>query len=401
MTHHLWVLMTATLLLGMVRTVVAGPAKPPTSGRYWVYIGTFTSQDGSKGIYRCELDVQSGKLTEPILAAEMADPTFLAISPNGKCLYAVGSTADAGPNGNEGTIHAFKIDANTGELAKLNLLTTGGGGPCHLSVNHDGRFAIVANYGGGSSALFRLKPDGSLDKLTDIRQHEGKSVHKERQAGPHAHCALFTKNGAEYAYVVDLGLDKVFSYKLDDTNGVLMPTQPAFVKLPDGCGPRHIAFHPNLGQAYVCGELDSTVITLRRDGDSGLLKMFDGANGLKKRKDAVLSTAPNHERNSTAEILVHPDNGHVIVSNRGHDSLAIFKITATETTAIGHFMSAGDSEIRTPRNFNIDPTGQWILIANQDGGTVQVAKWSNGAAKLIGSKASIAKPVCITFLAKP
>lgn len=401
MSLSCFVVTTAVFLLGMIRAAIADLAEPPKSGKYWVYIGTFTSQAGSKGIYRCELDMKSGALNEPALAAELTNPTFLAISPNGKFLYAVGATADAGPNKNEGTIHAFVIDPKTGELTKLNQLTTGGGGPCYVSVNHDGRFAIVANYGGGSSAMFRLKTDGSLDKRTDFRQHEGKSVHKERQTGPHAHCATFVKNGAEFAYVVDLGLDKVFSYKLDDTNGVLMPTQPAFVKLPDGCGPRHIAFHPWLGRAYVCGELNSTIVTLRHDARSGLLETYDGANGSEKRQDAVLPTAPSREINSTAEILVHPDNGLVIVSNRGHDSLAVFKVTADQTTAIGHILSVGNSKICTPRNFNIDPTGKWILIANQDGGTVQAAEWSYGSRQLNGSTTAIVKPVCIKILAKP
>jgi 6-phosphogluconolactonase len=393
-------------MLTLIHPLSADPARPPASGKYWVFIGTYTGKDGSKGIYRSELDVNSGALAEPTLAAEVANPSFLAISPDGKYLYAVQETGDSGPKKNEGVLHAFKIDAKTGTLTRLNQLTTGGGAPCHVSVNRTGRFALVANYGGGSSALFRIKEDGSLDNRTDFRQHEGKSVNKARQEAPHAHCAMFNGDGDEYAYVVDLGLDKVFSYKLDHTKGVLTPTEPAFVKLPDGCGPRHIAFNARSGKAYVCGELNSTLITLRRYGAGGLLEMY-GTRGLEKREDAVLSTLPRgvaddvRAKNSTAEVTVHPDEGHVLVSNRGHDSIAVFKVNADETKLADHITSAGDRQIRTPRNFNVDPTGQWVLIASQGGNTVEVAQWSSSGSKLTGHSAKVKSPVCVKFLAKP
>jgi 6-phosphogluconolactonase len=393
-------------LLTLLPPLSADPARPPASGKYWVYLGTYTGKDASKGIYRSELDVNSGALAEPTLVAEVANPTFLSISPDGKFLYAVQETADSGPKKNEGALHAFKIDAKTGALTRLNQLTTGGGGPCHVSVNRTGRFALVANYGGGSSALFRIKEDGSLDERTDFRQHEGKSVNKARQEAPHAHCAMFNGDGDEYAYVVDLGLDKVFSYKLDHTKGVLTPTEPAFVKLPDGCGPRHIAFNARSGKAYVCGELDSTLITLRRYGAGGLLEMY-GTRGLAERKDAVVSTLPEgvdaatRAKNSTAEVVVHPDEGHVLVSNRGHDSIAVFKVNADKTTLSDHITSAGERLIRTPRNFNVDPTGKWVLIASQGGNTVEVAEWTPNGSKLTGHSARVSQPVCVKFLAKP
>lgn len=400
---------TALAFVVCASSAAAGPGAAPASGKYWVYIGTATSKalDGSKGIYRCELDVSSGQLSDATLVAELGSPSFLAISPNGKYLYAVGDTPAGGTTKKEGSVYAYQIDQKTGDLTKLNSLTTGGDGPCHVSVNRTGQYALVANYNSGSSALFKLNADGSLDKRTDFRQHEGKSVNKARQAAPHAHCTMFQPSGGnEFAYVVDLGLDKVFSYRLDEAKGELIPTNPAFVKLPDGCGPRHIAFNAPAGKAYVCGELNSTLVTLWRYGDGGLLEMY-GANGLEERKDAVLSTLPQdvakgvRERNSTAEVLVHPDNGHVFVSNRGHDSIAVFKVNADSTTPIGHITSAGDRQIRTPRNFNIDPTGKWILIASLDGGNVQVAEWDGGNGKLTGSKAMVKKPMCVKFLAKP
>jgi 6-phosphogluconolactonase len=400
MSNLCYPILTIAIAVAIVQSVQADPVAPPASGKYWVFIGVYTSNEGSKGIYCCELDVKSGALGEPVLAAELANPSFLAISPNGKFLYAVGETSDGGARKNEGALHAFKIDSKSGNLAKLNFMATGGGGPCHVSVNRTGKYALVANYGGGSSALFQLNDDGSLNKRTDFRQHEGSSVNKVRQQEPHAHCAMFNGDGQnEHAYIVDLGLDRVFSYQLEPVKGTLIPTEPPFVKLPDGCGPRHVAFNSKVGMAYVCGEIDSSLMTLRCNGKSGVLQLAE-------TKGAVLSTLPKNiekevrAKNSTAEVLVHPDGKHVLVSNRGHDSVAVFEASADETAAVGHIISANERQIRTPRNFNIDPTGRWILIASQAGGTVQVAEWTGAKGKLTGQSAKVDKPVCVKFLAR-
>ncbi len=393
--HRLLVLLAAVLL---APTLFA-------ADKYWVFIGTYTSKDGSKGIYRCELDVKTGGLSAPELAAEVGSPSFLTISSNGKFLYAVGETS--GKDG--GGVYAYAIDPPSGKLTKLNETTSGGAGPCHISVNRTGRYALVANYGGGSSAVFKIGDDGKLGDRTDFRQHEGKSANAARQEKPHAHCGVFRSTAdGEFAYVVDLGVDKVFSYKLDETSGKLEPTKPGFVELPPGSGPRHIAFHKDAGKAFVCGELTSTVITLRAYDSNGTLQMY-GTGGLAERKDAVLSTLPNNvaedvrKKNSTAEVVVHPTSPHVLVSNRGHNSLAVFKFNADQTEAAGHITSASEErKIATPRNFNIDPTGKWVLIANQDGGSVEVAEWdATGNGKLTGHAAKVSKPVCVKFLAKP
>jgi 6-phosphogluconolactonase len=385
--------------------VLAQPANAPPSGKYWVYLGTYTKPGGSRGIYRSELDLQTGQLTTPALVAELENPSFVNLSPNGKYLYAVGETADSGPSKTEGTVNAFRIDPATGNLTKLNSLPSGGAHPCHLSVNSTGKFLIVANYTGGSSAVFALNEDGSLGTRTDFQLHQGSGPSKERQETPHAHCSQFlTIDGVEFAYVVDLGLDQVLSYRLDPKTGALAATLPGSVKLPDSSGPRHIAFHPALGRAYVCGEMDSTCITLQfRKQKDGVLELFPAPTP----EGYHLSTLPNdvpaevRQRNSTAEIVVHPGGQHVLVSNRGHDSLALFAINRDGTTAQGHITSAAGREIKTPRNFNVDPSGQWVLIASQDGDTVRSAKWTGPGTELSSHSIAVGAPVCVKFLPKP
>ncbi|MFN7806019.1 MAG: lactonase family protein [Planctomycetaceae bacterium] len=398
-----WILSLPVLANGA--PVLAEPANAPASGKYWVYLGTYTKPGGSRGIYRSELDLKTGQLAAPVLVAELENPSFVNLSPNGQYLYAVGETADSGPSKTEGTVHAFRIDKSTGNLTKLNSLPSGGAHPCHLSVNSTGKFLIVANYTGGSSAVFALKEDGSLGTRTDFQQHQGTGPNKERQTAPHAHCSQFlTLDGVEYAYVVDLGLDQVLSYRLDQKTGALSATLPGSVKLPPSSGPRHIAFHPALGRAYVCGEMDSTCITLQfRKQNDGVLELFPaatpGANHLSTLPQDV--PAEVRQRNSTAEIVVHPGGQQVLVSNRGHDSVALFAINREGTTAQGHITSAAGREIKTPRNFNVDPTGQWVLIASQDGDTVRTAQWKGAGTELSPHSIAVGAPCCVKFLPKP
>ncbi|MBX9582674.1 MAG: lactonase family protein, partial [Gemmataceae bacterium] len=361
---------------------------------YWVYLGTYTGGDGgSKGIYRSKLDAKEGKLSEPELAAELASPSFLAVSPDNKYLYAVGETG--GKDG--GGVFAFAIDRKTGGLTKLNEATSGGPGPCHISLNRTGRFAGVANYGGGSAAFFKVGEDGKLGERVAFFQNKGSSVNKDRQEGPHAHCVGWADVGptGETAYVVDLGLDQVLAFNLDHAKGTVTPADPPAAKLPPGSGPRHIAFNPNSGKAYVCGELDSTLITLRQDRHTGRLEPTD-------KPGAVLSTLPAdtpadvRKRNSTAEVLVHPNKGLVLVSNRGHDSIAVFRVNADGTEAAGHV--TGD--IKTPRNFNVDPSGKWLLVASQDGNKVGVWELdaTAGSTKETGNTIKVGRPVCVKFV---
>jgi len=341
---------------------------------YWVYLGTYTSKDGSKGIYRATFDSTTGKLGDPELVAELTNPTFLAIHPNGKFLYAVGETG--GKDG--GGVFAFRMDRKTGLLTRLNELTTGGAGPCHISVHPSGNFAIVANYGGGSTAVFRLDSDGKLVERTDFVQHKGSGPNKGRQEGPHAHWAGFSSDG-KTAYVVDLGIDKVKVFGFQVDNGKLVENPDADFVLPPGSGPRHMAH--GRGCAYVCGELDSTVNVVENG------KVIQTLSTLKEPVKG----------NSTAECILSPDGKFVYVSNRGHNSIAVFQVGEDKKlTAVGHI--TGD--IKIPRNFNIDPSGKWMLIASQDGNKVGVWEMDpkTGLAKQTGNTILVSRPVCIKFV---
>lgn len=349
---------------------------------YWVFIGTYTAPKGSKGIYRAKLDATTGKLSEPVLAAEASSPSFLAVNPNQKVLYAVGETS--GKSG--GAVRAFALDAKSGELRLLNESTSGGAGPCHLTVDPQGRFLLVANYGGGSTALFRLQDDGRLGERLAVVQHQGKGPNPGRQEAPHAHCTAFSPD-SRFAFSVDLGIDQVKVFRLDADKGQLDDEGIADIRLPAGCGPRHIALTADGRFAYVNGELDSTVHVVRLDLARGGHEVLQ-----------TLSTLPQPVKgNTTAECILSPDGKFVYVSNRGHNTVAVFRVRADHTLeSAGHV----NGDIKIPRNFNIDPTGRWLLIASQDGDKVGV--WerdaTTGLAKETGVVIHLQQPVCIKFV---
>ncbi len=333
---------------------------------YWVFVGTYTSKNGSKGIYRARFDAATGKLGPPELAAEVASPSFLAIHPSGQYLYAVGETAGKGG----GAVLAYAIDRKTGHLSKLNETKSGGAGPCHIATDPKGRYVIVANYGGGSTAIFRIENDGQLG---------------ERQEAPHAHCGFFSPDGT-LAYSVDLGIDRVKVFRFDPANGRADDDAAADIVLPAGCGPRHIAIAPDGQFAYVNGELDSTVHVVRLDRNGG--------GKVVQTLSTLTEPVPG---NTTAECILHPGGKFVYVSNRGHNSIAVFRVRDDRTLeAAGHI--TGD--IKIPRNFNIDPTGRWMLIASQDGD--QVGVWEldlqTGKGKATGQTIRVGRPVCVKFV---
>jgi 6-phosphogluconolactonase len=350
-----------------------------------VYFGTYTAR-GSKGIYLGRLDLASGKLAVEGLAAETLNPSFLALHPTRPLLYAVGELG--GPSGKtERGLSAFAIDVKTGKLTLINQQSSWGSGPCHLTVDRSGRCVLVANYGSGSVACLPIRDDGRLGEATSFHQHRGSSVNRERQEGPHAHSVNLSADN-RFAFVADLGLDKILIYRFDAAAGRLTPNDPPFVASSPGAGPRHFAFHPNGRWAYVIEEISSTITALGYSPERGTLRPLQ-----------TVSTLPEgfSGSNTTAEVQVHPSGKFVYGSNRGHDSIAAFAVDleSGKLRPIGHASTRG----KTPRNFAIDPTGTWLLAANQDTDNVAVLRIDpkTGMPRAVGQPASVPMPVCVKF----
>jgi 6-phosphogluconolactonase len=372
-------------LLGLTLAAVAGADAQPGPQKLRVYFGTYT-RGKDKGIFRAELDLATGKLSAVEPAGEAVNPSFLAIHPNRRFLYAVSEVATVdGKRG--GGVSAFAIDPATGNLTLLNQESSGGAGPCHLVVDPAGKNVLVANYGGGSTACLPLGEDGRVKASSSFQQHQGKSVNPKRQGEPHAHSVNLDPSG-RFAFVADLGLDKVLVYKLD-ADGKLTANEPPAAAVAPGSGPRHFAFHPTGRYAYVINELANTVTAFAYNPQDGVLKEVQ-----------TITTLPEGFTGTsyTAEVQVHPSGKFVYGSNRGHDSIAIFSVDADtgKLTAVGHEPIQG----KTPRNFGIDPTGAYLLAAGQDSNSVVVFRIDPQTGKLTatGSKVDVPSPVCVKFL---
>jgi 6-phosphogluconolactonase len=362
------------------------PAKP-VPGRFWVFVGTYSGGQ-SKGIYRCEFDATTGKLSQASVAAEAHNPSFLALHPTGPLLFAVGEHADLGRM-RTGGVSAYSLDPKTGALNLLNQQSSGGAGPCFIAIDPSGKDALVANYTGGSVAVLPIGSDGRLGMASAVIQHEGSSTDKQRQGEPHAHSINLDK-ADKFAFAADLGCDKLFVYRFDPLKGTLTPNDPPSVALPPGSGPRHFTFHPNGKFAYIINEIALTLTVLAYDAEHGTMEAKQ-----------TISTLPEGAKGtdfSTAEVVVHPSGKFLYGSNRGHNSISVFSIDeATGKLTLVQNETAG---IKTPRNFNIDPTGHFLLVANQDADSVIVFKIDQTTGKLIptGDSVEVPKPVCIKFV---
>jgi len=358
---------------------------------FLVYFGTSTNaKNGSKGVYVSRFNTATGELTEPQLAVEAGNPGFLAIHPSKKFLYACGDVTKADGK-KAGGISAFGIDSKSGKLTLINQAETAGAGPCHVSVDKTGKMATISNYGSGSISSYAIKEDGSVSPEVSFFQHEGSGADPKRQAGPHAHSVNFSPDN-RYAFACDLGLDKVLIYKADPASGKLTPNDPPFAKTPAGGGPRHLAFHPSGKFVFVNNEMGMSETVFAYDAEKGALTEVE-----------TVSTLPEADRGmkglSTAESVAHPNGRVVYVSNRTHDTIAVFacdpatgKLTLLQNVPV---------EGKIPRNICLDPTGKWLIAAHQDSATAALFKVDQDSGKLTftGTKVNVPGSICVRFLA--
>ena len=331
-----------------------------------IYAGS-SSTRGSKGIYVFEFDRNQGKLNEVQTVTEGSSPGFLTLSPDKKILYSIygkGTLTDG-----NGAVMSFKVDPATGFLTKLNEQSAGGKGPAHISIDPKGRFAYVSNYGDGTLSVLPINKDGSLAKASDFIRHTGGSIVVGRQEGPHIHSAIPSPDG-RFIYVSDLGIDKIMIYKVND-EGKLSPAAMPFVASTPGSGPRHFTIHPNGKYAYSAEEISSTIASFQVNKETGALSALERVN---------MPPAGFTERNSAADIHFSPDGKFLYASNRGHESLVIFKVDdkTGKMSLVGHENTGG----KHPRNFMMDKKGEFVLTANQNTDNIVVFKRDKKTGKL-------------------
>ena len=347
----------------------------------FVYVGGYTEADRGgrgEGISVFAMDDSSGHLEPVQVLRGVANPSFLALAPDGRFLFCVNG-------GNANGASSFAIDPASGSLTLINRQDIGSINPAHICVAPDGRHVLTANYSGGTVSVLPVDADARIGP-PQVQRHEGETgPHPTRQDMPHPHMALFDPTG-RFALVNDLGLDRTFVYGLE--NGTLVPNEPPFGRARPGAGPRHAWFHPNGRFLYVINELDSTLAVFAWDPEHGALHEIDHASTLPEGYTG---------QNTTAQVVVHPSGQFVYGSNRGHDSIAIFAIDQStgKLTPRGHESTQG----HTPRNFNIDPEGRFLFAANQDSDSIVGFHIDGGSGQLAptGQVVSVGSPTCVLF----
>ncbi len=343
------------------------------------YLGCHTKPDGNLGIYQSTLNLKTGAMAEPTLAAKVNSPWFVATHPTLPVVYSVSETLD--PEGKKtGGVVALAIEKD-GTLRQLSDKPSGGANACFVSVDPNGKFVMVANYTGGNVAAFPLAADGSIAGEATLHQHEGSGPNPKRQKNAFAHSILSSPDG-KFALSADLGADRIYVYDIQKTLEL-----KSTVALAPGAGPRHIVFHPTQPRVYVINELDNTITSFAWDAKTGDLKTL-----------ASVPTLPADYKgdNTTAEITIHPNGKFLYGSNRGHDSIAIFSIADDGSLkSLGHTLTGG----KHPRHFAIDPTGAFLLAANRDTDTVISFRIDSatGALTPTGEVLKLDAPACVRF----
>jgi 6-phosphogluconolactonase len=389
MSYRSQILRLAILLLITVTSSVLTHAADRAPAKYMIYVGTYTDH-GSKGIYAYRFDSSTGKLTSLGLAAETAEPSFLAVDSNGRFLYAVNETGSY--NGQHtGAVSAFAIQPESGKLSLLNQVSSRGADPAHIILDRAGKYALVSNYTSGNVVVLPVLKDGRLGEASSFVQHKGSSVNPQRQKGPHAHAMALSPDN-RFAVVADLGLDQLLVYSFDAEKGTL-GANPQIVKASPGVGPRHLAFGSDSRFLYVINEMQSTVVAYSYNESTGALHELQ-----------TISTLPKNFRgdNTAAEIDIHPSGEFLYASNRGDDnSIVVFAIDsrAGTLTLVENDPAGG----KTPRHFAIDPTGSWLLAANEDSDNIVVFRIDPKTSHLTatGDPVQVSSPTCLKFVAIP
>ena len=350
----------------------------------YLITGTYTGGK-SEGIYVFEFNSNNGSYGE-VSHIKSSNPSFLAVSPDEKFVYAVNEN---GNNDNGGEVSAFSFDKKTGRLTAINKQLSGGDAPCYIQTDKTGRWVVAGNYSSGTLSVLPVSASGELGKASTTIQHKGSGVNKERQEKPHVHCTIFSQDD-KWLFVPDLGIDKVMIYAFDSKTGKLKPAPQPYVKIKDGGGPRHLTFHPNNQYAYLMEEM------------GGAVDVFQYSNGKLKPIQHIASVQTNDTGFiGSADIHVSADGKFLYASNRGgFNTIAIYKIDQQNGTLtfIGHQSSLGE----IPRNFTIDPSGNYLLAANQESDNIVIFK-RNAATGLLtdtGTRIEVGKPVCLKWIGK-
>jgi 6-phosphogluconolactonase len=365
------------LAVVMTQVTTCHQNKKNASDQY-VLVGTYTSGK-SEGIYLYKFNTTSGEVSL-VSTAKADNPSFLAVSPDEKYVYAVNE------NGNDkGSIAAYSFDKKSGVLTFLNKQSSGGDHPCYVNIDKKGKWVVCANYTGGSLAVLPVGSNGSLLPPLQVIKHEGHSVNQQRQEKPHVHSTIFSPD-YKFLFVCDLGMDKIMIYSFDDNTGKLNPANPPFEAISPGSGPRHFTFHPSGKYAYLVEEL------------SGNVAVFNYDEG-KLRNIQTISAIPADYKGSvgSADIHLSPDGKFLYASNRGEsNTIAIFSVGADgKLQLLGHQSTLG----KTPRNFSIDPSGNFLLVANQNSDNIVIYRIDKktGLLNPLEKQISVPSPVCVKW----
>jgi len=393
--HHRYAMRSLVRSMGptLLALAICGVVRAAPSVRRAVevvFVGTYTTEtnpkSASRGIYAFQFDDVSGALTPTGLAAETPSPSFLTVSADGRFLFAVNELQTYEGTAT-GLVSSFAVDRATGKLARLSVQPTQGAGPCHLALDKTGRYLAVANYNGGNYSLFPVDREGRLGPASLVVTGESTSGPDGSPLKPLAHMVAFDRTN-RFLVASDKGLNKLLIFRFDAAAGTLVPNTPPSVSWPQPrSGPRHFAFDPEERFVFSIGEQSATITTFAWNADSGVLT----PRGSVPTRPADVTTG------STAEIATHPSRPFVYGTNRGHNSIAVFRVgTDGALTLVEHELTRGT----TPRSFGIDPSGRWLIAGNQGSGSLSVFRIDDttGALDPVGPLVPVDAPVSVVFV---